>query len=213
MSLVKNYQEVILKVVNNYLKKFSIYKSDDFRQDVWLQIIEREHKIMTSYNMNAKGSVIFESYLGRAVINICKDLGTRKYAKIHQNEQKQIDIQETKNISDSNGEESKDELMQKLFTRIDVALENKSFEKSKDKIRLYMDLKKGYINKKDIKNIFINVEEKKINKTIKIMRKAKNELEIFEAISLISGKTADTERRWFNYQLQKIRNLVNPDNK
>lgn len=213
MSLVKNYQEIILKIVNNYLHKFPVYKSEDFKQDVWVKIIEKEDKIVANYKNNAQKVVTFESYLGRTVINICKDLGTREYAKVHQKQQNQIDIQETRNISAESCEDNVEEHTQTLLMRINKALEHKSFEKSKAKIRLYMDLKQGDIDKKSIKNVFVEINEKIVNKSIKKLRRAKNEIDIFEAITMMSGKTAKTEQRWFNYQLAKLREMVNPSNK
>lgn len=99
------------------------------------------------------------------------------------------------------------------MARIDKALEHKSFEKSKAKIQLYINLKQGNIDKKNIKIVFEQANEKIINKSIKKLKRAKNEIDIFEAITIISGKTAKTEQRWFNYQLAKLREMVNAGKK
>jgi len=143
-------------------------------------------------------------------MNVCRDLGTREYAKAHQTQQNQIDIQETRNISAESQEESREEYKQKLLARISKALEHKSFEKSKSKIILYMNLKQGNINKQNMQLVFEKASEKNINKAIKKLKKAKNEIDVFDAITVISGKTAKTEQRWFNYQLAKLREIVHP---
>ena len=211
MHIVKQHQIFIEQIVQTYLKRFKLYNSGDFLQDLLLNLLEKESEIWTSYQQKNKNKVPFKSYLARAVWNECIDLGKKKYAKQYQQAINQVDIQnnlQIKSIRDPY--ENDDDEREILMNRIQTALESKRLKKNRSKIELFLNLKKGStISREDLEKCFPNSPNHAVQKCLKKLRNAKTETQKYQAIAQISGKSYETEQRWFNYQLSKIRELIN----
>lgn len=211
MNLVKEHQKFIESIVQTYLRRFKIFPSGDFLQDVLLNILERESEIIHSFQEKNKNKVPFKSYLARTVWNECIDLGKNKYARLYQDAVNHIDISSSLHlppIAPSQEEEEEDQ--EHLLQRIQQALDSKRLKKNKRKIELFLNLKKGSnINREELEKCFPDSPQSALQMCLKKLKNAKNETQKYQAIAQISGKNHETEQRWFNYQLTKIREYLN----
>ena len=211
MRIVEQHQNFIEQITQTYLKRFKLYNPGDFLQDVLLNLLEKESEIWNSYQQKNKNKVPFKSYLARTVWNECIDLGKKKYAKQYKQAVNQIDIHTTpqvKSVRDHmQDEEDEREILMK---RIQTALESKRLKKNRLKIELFLNLKKGSsISREDLEKCFPNSPNNAVQKCLNKLKNAKTEAQKYQAIAQISGKSYETEQRWFNYQLSKIRELIN----
>jgi len=210
MRIVEQHQPFIENIIHTYLRRFKIYDSGDFVQDVLLLLLEKESDLWHAYQRKNKNQVPFKSYLARSVWNTCIDLGKKKYAKQYQQTQNMVDIQQVSPLKTARDHQDEEEEREQLMQRIKQALASKRLKKNRPKIELFLNVKKGKpIQQKDLEECFPGSPLNVLQKCLKKLKNAKTETQKYQAIAQITGKKYETEQRWFNYQLSKIREILN----
>ena len=210
MSMIESHKPFIEHIIKNYLRKFSIYASEDFLQDAWLQLLEKEDSILQRFEKNAKDIVPFQSYLGRAVWNVCIDLGKKKYAFHFENSLQTNGLEKISNQMEVQvEEETQEDFNKEVFRRIQIALESKNFRKTRKKIELFLNIKKeAPVSYQDLSLNFPLSSPQELKQCLEKLNVAENEREKFQLLASLSGKNYESEQRWFNYQIHKIRELL-----
>lgn len=205
--LFDRHQAQITQIIQNYLKKFSLYQGEDFFQDVYLILLEKEEKILESHAKSPLG-IPLESYLARSVWNICVDLGKGKYALSFRQAQNALSLDEVHKVTEAQEQREK-ENQEEMLARVHKALSSKKLSKNRLKVELYLQLKNGQeVQKKDLAICFPESSAANQEKCYQALKKAKTEKEKYQVLSQLSGKNYESEQRWLNYQIHKIRELV-----
>lgn len=211
MKFIQTHENLIKGIVRNYLQRFPMYQVLDFQQDIFLKLLEKETRIQQKYKENMQGLVSFENYLARVVWNECKNLGQRKYDKQYQINKQILDIQEynTSKMPYENSSLEEDTAYQTFKSRIEKALKHQKMQKQQQKISLYINLKnKEEISVTEIQQVFPEANQEVIQDCLAEIQKAKNDKHFYRILAKLSGKKPETEQRWFNEQIHRIRDII-----